>query len=190
MQAKYPLSPVMPKFMFLHALAFVTDNRPDDFNATLRDMLNRYPETDLTPVASAWLKGMAQGRRLQSDGGGNMRGMVWDVRLSNDSTATAADAPVQFDLDPAREQLLVMLFPTDEVSSNMLLYEIARHNFRSFVVKDFELEPMSFGRLGMIVIRGFANMNELNHYRRVMASSSDFHIPHGVRPVAISAANF
>ncbi len=83
-----------------------------------------------------------------------------------------------------------MLFPTDSVSSNLLLYEIARHNFRSFVVKDFELEPMNFGRLGMIVVRGFANMNELDHYRRVMAASPDFRIPAGVRPVAISAANF
>ncbi len=190
MQTRYPLSPVMPKFMFLHALAYVTDNRPDEFNATLRDLLNRYPDTDITPIASAWLKGMAQGRRLQSDAGGNMRGMIWDVRLSADSTATGADGPLEFDLDPAKEQLLVMLFPTDSVSSNLLLYEIARHNFRSFVVKDFELEPMNFGRLGMIVIRGFGNMNELNHYRKVMAASPDFHIPPGVRPVAISAANF
>ena len=190
MQKKYPLSPIMPKFMFLHALAYVTENRPEEFNATLRELLDRYPDTDITPIASAWLKGMAQGRKLQAGTGANMRGMIWDVRLSNDSTATAAEGTPEFDLDPAREQLLVMLFPTDSVSSNLLLYEIARHNFRSFVVKDFELEPMNFGRLGMIVVRGFANMNELDHYRRVMAASPDFRIPAGVRPVAISAANF
>ncbi len=190
MESKYPLSPVMPKFMFLHALAYVTDRKPDEFNATLRDLLNRYPDTDITPVASAWLKGMAQGRQLQSGAGSNMRGMIWDVRLTADSTAVAADGPVEFDLDPAKEQLLVMLFPTDSVSSNVLLYEIARHNFTSFVVKDFELEPMNFGRLGMILVRGFANMDELNHYRRVMAASPTFRIPAGVRPVAISAANF
>lgn len=190
MQQKYPLSPLMPKFMFLDALAYVTDRKPDEFNTTLRELLNRYPDTDLTPIASAWLKGMAQGRELQSDAGGNMRGMVWDLRLTNDSTAVEAEGPAAFDLDPEKAQLLVMLFPTDEVSSNMLLYEIARHNFRSFVVKDFELEQMNFGRLGLIVIRGFANMNELNHYRRVMAASPDFKIPAGVRPVAISAANF
>jgi len=190
MEQKYPLSSVMPKFMFLHALAYVTENRPEDFNSTLRDMLNRYPDTDITPIASAWLKGMAQGRQLQSDSGGNLRGMIWDVRLSNDSTATVEDGPVEFELNPDSPQLLVMLFPTDSVSSNLLLYEIARHNFRSFVVKDFELEPMNFGRLGMIVIRGFANMDELNHYRRVMAASADFRLPAGVRPVAIGASDF
>lgn len=189
MQERYPLSPVMPKFMFLDALAMVTENRPDDFNATLRDMLNRYPDTDITPIASAWLKGMAQGRKLNA-GAANLRGMIWDVRLTADSTAVASDEALEFDLDPSREQLLVMLFPTDSVSSNSLLYEIARHNFRSFVVRDYDLEPMNFGRLGMIVIRGFSHMDELNHYRRVMAASPDFRLPAGVRPVAISAANF
>ncbi len=189
MSGKYPLSPVMPKFMFLHALAYVTDNRPDEFNATLRDLLNRYPDTDITPIASAWLKGMAQGRKLQTDAG-NLRGMVWDMRLTNDSTAAALDGPAGFELNPDTAQLLVMLYPTDSVSANMLLYEVARHNFRSFVVKDFDLETMNFGRLGLLVIRGFANMNELNHYRRVMAASPDFRLPAGVRPVVISAANF
>ena len=32
MQRDYPMSPLMPKFMFLHALAYVTDNKPDEFN--------------------------------------------------------------------------------------------------------------------------------------------------------------
>lgn len=118
-----------------------------------------------------------------------MRGMIWDMRLSNDSTATA-DGAAQFTLKPDDRQLLVMTFATDEVSSNALLYEIARHNFKSFVVKDFDLEQLNFGRLGMIVIRDFRNMDELNHYRSVMAASNEFKLPRGVRPVVISDDNF
>ncbi|MDE6437031.1 MAG: outer membrane protein assembly factor BamD, partial [Muribaculaceae bacterium] len=189
MEQQYPLSPLMPKFMFLHALAYVTEKRSDEFNSTLRTLLERYPDTDLTPYASAWLKGMAQGRELQS-GQGNMRGMIWDLRLTNDSTATDAGGPAEFLLDQSARQLLVFTFPTDQVSSNQLLYEIARHNFRSFVVKDFDLEQMNFGRLGMIIINGFDGMDELNHYRRVMADNPDFRIPAGVRPVAISREDF
>ena len=60
MMDKYPLSKIMPKFMFLHALAYVTDKKPDEFNAVLRELLERYPDTDITPIASAapraWLK--------------------------------------------------------------------------------------------------------------------------------------
>lgn len=188
MEQKYPLSKTMPKFMFLHALAYVTEKKPEEFNSVLRKMLERYPDTDITPIASAWLKGMAQGRELQA-GLTNMRGMIWDMRLTNDST-DMAEGQAQFELNPETKQLLVMTFATDEVSSNELLYELARHNFKSFVVKDFELEQLNFGRLGMIVIRDFDNMEALNHYRSVMANSKELHLPPGVRPVAISDHNF
>lgn len=187
---RYPMTNLMPKFMFLEALAYVTERKPDEFNSTLRTMLERYPKTDLTPTVSAWLKGMAQGRKLQAGvGGKNMRGMIWDIKFSNDSTFTAADS-IAFDLNPADRQLLVFVFPTDKVNSNELLYSIARHNFRSFVVKDFDLEQMNFGRLGMILVKDFENLDELNHYRRVMAASTEFKLPAGVRPVVISVPNF
>ena len=189
MAEEFPMSKLMPKFMFLDALAYVTENNPDEFNATLRTMLERYPDTDVAPIASAWLKGMAQGRKLHTGGASNLRGMLWDISLGNDTTS-GEKAAIGFTLDDSDPQVLVMVFPTDAVSSNQLLFDIARHNFRSFVVKDFDLEQMNFGRLGMIVIGPFDNLDELNHYRRVMAASPEFRLPDGVRPVPISRANF
>ena len=189
MADEFPMSKLMPKFMFLDALAYVTENNPDQFNATLRTMLERYPDTDVAPIASAWLKGMAAGRQLHTGGGTNLRGMLWDISLTNDTTA-GEKAAINFTLNESDPQVLVMVFPTDAVSSNKLLFEIARHNFRSFVVKDFDLEQMNFGRLGMIVIGPFENLGELNHYRRVMAASTEFRLPDGVRPVPISRSNF
>lgn len=189
MADEFPMSKLMPKFMFLDALAYVTENNPEQFNATLRTMLERYPDTDVAPIASAWLKGMAAGRQLHTGGGTNMRGMLWDISLTNDTTASEK-AAINFTLNESDPQVLVMVFPTDAVSSNRLLFDIARHNFRSFVVKDFDLEQMNFGRLGMIVIGPFENLGELNHYRRVMAASTEFRLPDGVRPVPISRSNF
>ncbi|MDE6853556.1 MAG: hypothetical protein K2J38_00700, partial [Muribaculaceae bacterium] len=188
---KYPLSKILPKFMFLHALAYVTEKDSKSFNDVLRELLERYPDTDITPVASAWLKGMAQGRELQAGTGSNMRGMIWDLRLTNDSTAMASDSTAaQFEINPDARQKLVFTFDTDRVPTNELLFDIARHNFRSFVVKDFDLEQMNFGRLGMVIVSGFENQAELDHYRRVMADSEDFRLRAGVRPIAISEANF
>ncbi|MDE6655209.1 MAG: tetratricopeptide repeat protein [Muribaculaceae bacterium] len=191
MEDTYPMSPLMPKFMFLDALAYVTEKKPDEFNAVLREMLDRYPTTDLAPTVSAWLKGMAQGRQLQTAADGtNMRGMLWDIHLSNDSTVMANDSIVGFEIDDMSPQMLVLVFPTDEISANALLYQVARHNFNSFVVKDFDLELMNFGRLGMLLVKGFDNLNELNHYRKVMSASEDFHLPQSVTPIPISTANF
>lgn len=188
-RSDFPLSQLMPKFMFLEALAYVTDKNTEGFKNTLMELLERYPDTDITPYASSYLKGLAQGRELQQSGGGNMRGMLWDIRLGSDSTAVS-DEQIEFDLNPDTEQYLVLLFPTDRISQNALLYEVARHNFSSFVVKDFDLEQMNFGRLGLLLIKGFENVEEINHYRKVMAASPTLQLPAEVRPVVISAANF
>ena len=184
----FPLSKLMPKFMFLEALSYVTDRKPDEFKQTLMELLERYPNTDLTEFASSYLKGLAQGRKLQH-GVSNMRGMLWDTRLGNDSIPSDS-TELKFDLDPSRQQLLVLLFPTDEINPNALLFEVARHNFSSFVVKDFDLEQMNFGRLGLLIIKGFSNVNEINHYLKVMNSSAQLELPPQVRPVVISVDNF
>ena len=188
MEATYPLSPLMPKFMFLHALAYVTDGNSGKFAETIRDLLQRYPDTDLTSMASAWLKGIGQGRALQS-GGSNSRGMLWDVRLTNDSTATGGEA-IEFELAPDDPHYLVLLFPTDESAPAQLLYEVARHNFSTFVVRDFDLELMNFGPLGMLIVKGFDNDRELRHYRSLLDRDGTFSMPAAVRPVEISRANF
>ncbi len=190
MMRDFPLSEIMPKFMFLHALAYVTEKETDKFNSTLKELLERYPETDITPLASSYLKQMAQGRKLES-GATNMRGMLWDIRLTNDSVqGDVAAEPLEFDLSADVPQLLILTYPTDTVSANQVLYEVARHNFTSFVVKDFDLEQMNFGRLGMLIIKGFSDMDELTHYRKVMDANAKLQLPPQVRPIVISEGNF
>lgn len=187
---EFPLSKLMPKFMFLHALAYVTENCPDEFNATLRDMLARYPDTDISPLASAWINGMTNGRELHS-GATNSRSMLWDIRLTNDSTMLAGDTgELEFTIAPDEEQRLVLMFPTDTISPNTLLYEVARHNFNTFMVRDFDLELMNFGRLGLLVIKGFENQRELDYYRKMFEGEGGLRLPAQVRPVPISKSNF
>ena len=98
-----------------------------------------------------------------------MRGMVWSTRLTNDTTA----ADIERKLTPFSEErnkphYYVMAYPTDSVSANELLFNVARHNFNSFVVKDFDLEQMTFGRMGLLLVKGFANFNEVSHYKSVL----------------------
>lgn len=190
MTKEYPLSRIIPKFMFLHALAYVTEKDSENFNATLKELLEKYPDTDITPLASSYLKQMAQGRELESSSS-NVRGMIWDTRLGNDSTANAnASKPAEFTLDVNEPQLLVLLFATNQVSANQLLYDVARFNFNTFDVRDFDLEQMAFGELGMIIIKGFNNQQELSRYRQILSNDSQFILPQQVRPVEISAKNF
>ena len=190
MMRKYPMSKIMPKFMFIDALAYVTENDLDKFKSTLKELLERYPETDMTQVASAMLKQAEQGRKIEG-GGSNVRGMIWATRLTGDTTKVAEGKEVTpFKEVPDSPHVYVLVYPTDSVSANQLLYDVARHNFSHFVVKDFDLEQMTFGRLGLLVIKGFANFDELSHYKRVLEENVDLEIPAQVRQVMISVDNF
>ncbi len=189
MERDYPLSTILPKFVFIDALSYLTENDNERFKERLTELLQKWPETDMTDMAGGILSGLKAGRVPNSDGS-NSRGMIWSMRLSNDSVPTGADGqPANFERDPEKPQYLVLVFPRDSVNANQLLYDVARFNFSSFVVRDFDLEPMSFGNVGLLIIKGFDNLKQLEHYRSVM-EKSPFRIPEGVRPVMISKANF
>lgn len=189
MEADYPLSAIMPKFVFIDALSYLTEGDYDQFKERLTELLRKWPDTDMTDVAGAMLKGINEGRTPNS-GSSNTRGMIWDIRLSSSDQQLSSDGqPANFERDPNSPQYLVLAYPRDEINGNLLLYEVARFNFSSFVVKDFDLEPMSFDNVGILVIKGFSNLRELENYRKVMVNR-DFQLPEGVRPIMISKYNF
>ena len=190
MRSKYPMSKLMPKFMFIDALSYVTEGNQEKFKSTLKELLEKYPETDMTSMASSMLKQAEQGRQLEN-GGGNVRGMLWATRLTNDTSAVATDKQLTpFKNADDVPHVYVMVYPTDTVAPNAILFDVARHNFSHFVVKDFDLEQMTFGQLGLLVIKGFANLEELLHYKRVLNEDNTLVLPPQVRHVMISVDNF
>ena len=85
----------------------------------------------------------------------------------------------------------MLAFPRDSVNANLLLYDVARFNFSSFVVKDFDLEQMTFGQIGLLVVKGFANYDELLQYRCLFEEDETLQqLPKQVRIVIISEHNF
>lgn len=190
MEEKYPLSRILPKFVFIDALSYLTEKDYGKFRERLEYLLDRWPETDMTDVAGRILTDVKRGRKLQASSS-NTRGMLWETRLSNDSTVLNAEGkPAAFENDPEKPQLLVLAFPLDSVNPNQVLFDVARNNFSWFVVRDYDLEPMSFGNVGLLVIRGFANQRELDHYIGIMEREHNFDLPPQVRPIPISVANF
>ena len=190
MEKDYPLSPILPKFVFINALSYLTEGDNEQFKEQLTDLLKRWPNTDMTDMASSILKGLKEGRQLHA-GTSNSRGLLWEIRLSDSGgEETASDGqPANFERDPNSPQYLVLAFPKDEINPNQVLYEIARFNFSSFLVKDFDLEPMSFSNIGLLVIKGFSNVKEVESYRSVM-EKADLNLPEDVTPIIISKPNF
>ena len=190
MQAKYPLSPLLPKFVFIDGLSYFTEGENDIFRDKLTELLQRWPDTDMTDMASGILRGLKAGRTLHNSGV-NSRGMIWDIRLTNAGEEQLGEdgMPANFERDPNSPQYLVLAFPRDSINANSVLYEVARFNFSSFIVKDFDLEQMSFSNIGLLIVKGFDNLKQLEQYRSVM-ERSDINLPSEVMPIMISKTNF
>ncbi len=188
MKDKYPMSELMPKFMFIDALAYVTDNDREQFGERLKELVERYPDADVSPVAASYISHLSKGRQLP-DTPGNVRSMLRDTDLPSDSIESLVGEALSIELDPEAPQMLVLIYSTDSVSANELLFEVARHNFATFMTRDFDLETMKFGDLGILMIKGFTDQADLNRYR-TLSQKAGFVLPRGVTPVMISEANF
>ncbi len=192
-QRDYPMARIMPKFIFINALSYVTENNPEQFENQLRTLVERYPDTDITPLATNYINLLQKGHRLNTAAASNVRGLLWNTRLMNsDSTdidPSGQAARFTFPKEPA-PHYLVLLYPADQIQPNQLLFDVARFNFNSFTVRDFDLEPLRFGQLGLLIVKNFNNEAEAQRYRTMLEHAPDFTLPQSVIPVTISESNF
>jgi hypothetical protein len=187
---KWPLSSLMPNFLFLNALANVGDGNEKGFKENLEQLTALYSESAPAPLASSMLAGLASGRHINASGR-PAQSIIWQTALTvSGEPVAAADSTNRFEIEPDKPHLLVLAFRTDSVSVNKLLFDVARYNFTNYLVKDFDLETLTFGPLSMVVVKGFDNFEQLSEYRLRMSLPQGLALPKGVMPVMISDANF
>lgn len=185
----YPLSPMTPKFLFLDALASLTEGDSDSFKNELSEIVKNYPASDVAEVAGGMLKRLKEGG-VPNGGDSNPRSILWQTRLSdNDYPEEDPDSIPQFRLDTESPQYLVLVFPKETVNSNQVIYDIARFNFTRFSVRDFDLEQMGFKDVGLVIVKGFNNSNELHQYVSLLEKEPNT-LPTDVNPVMISKEDF
>ena len=186
---KWPLSKLMPKFLFLHALSYVQEGDIKAFQEALEQLTATYPDSDVSPLASLMIKGIHEGRNVQS--GEVTRGMMWGASLHLASDSTAIDTTKTFVDDDYVPHVLLLAFKTDSLSQNDLLFEVAKFNFENYLIKDFDLEIINTGGgLSVLVISGFANLDELLDYHDRLDRSATLKLPEGITQIDINEPNF
>lgn len=188
---KYPLSKLMPKFMLVNALAYVNEGDIDNFKVVLKELLQNYPEEDVTPLATAMLKGLTEGREVVSAIGTHD---IFKIRMgvggvATDSTDQKIELP-PFVWDKSAPHEMLLVFPTDSIDANQILFMVARYNFTSFYIKDFDLSITTTDGVGMLRISGFDSLRELTLYRKKIESVDGIELPEGVKIVMISSDNY
>lgn len=179
----YPLSKLMPKFMFVEALTYVQAGDAAGFKAALDTLVKRYPREDVTELASEMLKGLLRGRTLVQ---GSITGMKWNLRfgLGEGGTLLAADSARQFVDEPDTPHQMVLIYTTGSIDRNQLLYMVAAYNFAKFEVKTFDLQMEDIGSLSIFRIIGFSNLDEVLDYANMIYE------PDGYAPAIDQAVSF
>lgn len=191
---KYPMGKHRPKFMFLHAVSALQIGEQKQFLSELKELVQQYPENEITDLAAHILKGVQEGRLLSE--GSVSFGSIWSRRIGDDladgsKNGTATDSIPVFTPERNTPYLFILAYEEGKVNENQLLYEVARYNFSSFMVKNFDLTFSHDRGIGRLVISSFANYDEAQYYQRQLYAD-----PHmnerlsGMRAILISQANY
>ena len=188
--AKYPLGKHRPKFMFLHGMSMLEKGDQQGFLNNLKSIVEKYPENEITEMAGMMLKGVQEGRLLQS--GSFSVGSIWARRrggLAGDSIAM--DSIPQFTAETSDPYLFILAYEEGGVNENQLLFEIARYNFTNFMVRNFDIQFVKDGGIAMMQIGEFMNYVECRQYmKRLFADARLREKLEGMRAVLISKSNY
>ncbi|MGN0227809.1 MAG: tetratricopeptide repeat protein [Paludibacteraceae bacterium] len=159
-ETNFPQSKLMPRFLFLNAVATARTDGQDAFVAELQDLVSRYPETELGAMAKDMLAMMGQGMESQKGGStGSLADMRGQVEETPQDTAAAEQ---QWSDDRKQPSVVLLIIPkADEEALNNLLYEVALFNFSQFLIRDFDLQKMPvWGEGCALRVSGFADLDE------------------------------
>lgn len=164
----YLLSPLMPRFLFLNAVAVAKTDGQDAFIEELRELVNRYPNSELGTMAKDFLALMNAGAESQT---GGTTSALTDRRMSQEEEvedSIAVEDRLQVDIIIAK----------DEKNLHRLLYEVALYNFTQFMVKDFDLrEEINYsGTSSALIISGFDTKEEVEWYKGLLSGNADLQL--------------
>ena len=152
------------KFLFIEGLSLLNEGYGDSCIVRLKEVVERFPSSEVSEMAGMIIKGVQEGRRLH--GGKFDIGDVWsrrDITLSADSTR-------QDTLDARTDQnfLFILAYQPDsvDVNENQLLFEMARYNFTNFLVRNFDIQIDEDRGLRRMLISGFLSYGEALQYAR------------------------
>lgn len=172
-EANYPLSPLMPRFVFLNAIAVAKTNGQDAFIQELQLMVNNYPESELGAMAKDFLAMMGQG--MESQKGGSTSNLS-DLRgQAQEEEKQEEEMEKQFSTErKGASYVLILLASSDEQDLNSMLYQTALFNFSQFLIRDFELQKLPvYGDGSAIRIGGLDSVDEALWYIGLIKQNND-----------------
>ena len=158
---RFPMGANRDKFIFIGALSKLNQGDAQGCVADMKTLVEKYPEGRLSEMAGMIVNGVNAGKRLH--GGKFDLENVWERRSTvlNESEQTAQKA-----FSPERQTDFVFLFAyqPDSVNENQLLFEMAKFNFTTYLVRNFDINIEERDGIHLMQITGFRNYDEARLY--------------------------
>ena len=165
--SRFALGANRDKFVFIGGLSKLNDGDAAGCIEDMRTVVEKYPESGVAPLAGMIVKGVGEGRRLY--GGKFDIDNVWQRRAAvladSDSVATR-----QLSAERNTPFVYMTVYRPDSVDENRLLFNIARYNFTSYLVRNFDIAIEDVGGMHSMTISGFRNYDEALQYARQLHS--------------------
>jgi len=184
---RFPLGAHRDKFMFVEGLGKLNDGDADGCVANMKQLVEKYPESEVSKIADMIIKGVASGKNLR--GGYFSMDEVWNKRNIelNDSDTVSIK---KFSDDRDERYVFMLVYTPDTLNENQLLYEMAKYNFTNFMVRNFDVQFLDADGLRRMEVKGFLNYDEALQYVRLLYSNKHMaSVLKPGKPIIISESN-
>lgn len=167
---RFPLGANRDKFLFIGGLSRLNSGDTDGCLADMDSLVAKYPKSRLGEMAGMIINGVKAGRQLR---GGKFD--MSDVWARRSAVLTGEEEDQAKELTPERNTDFVFLiaYPADSLDENKLLFSLARYNFTSYLVRNFDITiEQDAAGLHRMTVSGFRNYDEALQYARQLHSQA------------------
>ncbi len=164
--SRFPLGANRDKFLFLSGMSQLGQGNTEGCLKDLKQVAEKYPGTRLSELAGMIVNGVKAGRRLH---GGKFD--LSDVWTRRSETMAADNDTIQqkgFSAERNTPFIFLMAYAPDSVNEHQLLFEVAKYNFTSYLVRNFDIHIDEQGGLHRMQIDGFRNYDEARQYANAL----------------------
>lgn len=161
--SRFPLGANRDKFVFIGGLSKLNEGDAEGCLEDMNTVVKKWPQSGVAEMAGMIVKGVSEGKRLK--GGKFDLDNVWERRsevlTDNDSTAVRELSDERF-----AAFTFMIAYKPDSTDENLLLFELARYNFTSFLVRNFDIAVEDADGIHRMKVSGFRNYDEALQYVR------------------------
>ena len=176
------------RIMFLRAMTYLYTGHKKEFMDMLQEVVKNYSKEEVAEMASYIVKGLQEGRLL-SDSKYDATD-IWKRRRTDWADGDSLQQNDTLSAERYTTFNFVLAYPKNSLDEDQLLYEMARYNFTSYMVRNFEIEVLDEGDISLMCIKGFLSYDEAHAYAQQLYT--DRHMAtvlQGIRTLLISDTN-